>query len=77
MFDESLIKENVSRVFPEGFMEISRKLSRCLKKVLCCMTLIAASRAEGGLVLLKLFEAPNNQGANLFAKNVFELSICF
>ena len=40
----------VSRVFPECFKEVSRKLSRCFKKVSCCMALIAASRAEGGLV---------------------------
>ena len=34
------------------FKEASRKLSGCFKKVSCCMALIAASRAEGGLVLL-------------------------
>ena len=29
----------------------SFKDSRCFQKVLCCMALIAASRAEGGLVI--------------------------
>ena len=36
--------KGVSRVF-----QISVK---CFKKVSCCMALIAASRAEGGLVLM-------------------------
>ena len=43
--------KDVSRVFPECFNEVSRKLSRCVKKVSCCMALMAASRAQGGHVL--------------------------
>ena len=42
-----LIFEGVSRVFQGSF----KKLSMCFKKVSCCMALIAASRAEGGLVI--------------------------
>ena len=42
--------EEVSRAFQISYMEDSRTLSRCFKKVSCCMALIAASRAEGGLV---------------------------
>ena len=38
------------RVFPECFKEVSMKSSRCFKKVSYYMALIAASRAEGGLV---------------------------
>jgi len=37
------------------FKEVSRKLSGCFKKVSCCMALIAASRAEGGLVCSVLY----------------------
>ena len=40
-------------VFYGCFKEVSRKLSRCFKKVSCCMALIAASRAEGGLVYIE------------------------
>ena len=40
----------VSRMFQKCFKDVSGKLSRCFKKVSCCMALIAASRAEGGLV---------------------------
>ena len=39
-----------SRVFAECFKEVSRKLSRCFEKVSCCISLMAASRAERGLV---------------------------
>ena len=42
------------RVFSECFKEVSRKLSRCFKKFPCCMSLIVASRAEGGLVFLNI-----------------------
>ena len=42
----------ILRMFPECFKEVSRKLSRSFRKVSCCMVLIAASRAEGGLVFL-------------------------
>ena len=45
---------DVSRGFPEGFKsgfkENSRKCSRSFKEVSCCMALIAATRAERGLV---------------------------
>ena len=47
---ESFMGEEVSWMFQAFFKEVSRKRSRCLKKVSCCMALIAASRAEGGLV---------------------------
>ena len=64
VFLESFKEEEVSRMFLGGFMifkgisrlyqkcfkEVSRKVSRCFKKVSCHMALIAASRAEGGLV---------------------------
>ena len=43
--------KGVPRVFQRCFKEVSRKLSGCFKKFSCCMALIAASRAEGGLVL--------------------------
>ena len=42
--------QSVSKVSLGSF----KKLSRCFKKVSCCMALIAASRAEGGLVFEKL-----------------------
>ena len=46
-----MIFKGVQRVFQRCFKEVSRNLSRCFKKgVLCCMALIAASRAEGALV---------------------------
>ena len=57
------VKKVVLKVFQPGskfqgcfqsisnvFRRISKKDSVCLKEVTCCMTLIAASRAEGGLV---------------------------
>ena len=34
-------------MFPKCFQKVSRKLSKCFKKVSCCIALIAASRAEG------------------------------
>ena len=50
-----------SRVFKESVKCVSRKFQRCFMNVLikflrffCCMDLIAATRAEGGLVLLNL-----------------------
>ena len=63
MFHESLIEEEdpcmfqgcvmifkgVSRVFQGSFKKTLRFFK---KKVSCCMALIAASRAEGGLVLV-------------------------
>ena len=45
-----MIFMGIHRVFQRCFKEVSRKLSRCFKKVSCRMALIAASRAEGGLV---------------------------
>ena len=45
----------VSILLLECFKELSRKFSRCFKVVSFCMALIAASRAEGGLVLLQVF----------------------
>ena len=50
VFHESLMEEEVLKVFQECFERVSRKLSRCFKKVSCCMAIIAAARAEGGLV---------------------------
>ena len=60
MFLENFTEEEVSRMFHGSFMifkGVSRvfhgsfkKLSRCFKKVSYYMALIAASRAEGGLV---------------------------
>ena len=60
MFHKSFKDEEVSRKFRRCFMifkGVSRvfqgsfkKTSKCFKKVSCCMALIAASRAEGGLV---------------------------
>ena len=47
-----MIFKGVPRVFQRYFKEALGKLSRCFKKVTCCMTLIAASRGEGGLVLM-------------------------
>ena len=53
--------KKVLRVFHENFKGVSRKFQGCFKevprkgvsrKVSCCMALIAASRAEGGLVFL-------------------------
>ena len=38
------------KVFQRCFKEILRELARCFQKVSCCMALIAASRADGGLV---------------------------
>ena len=38
-------------VFQWCFKEFSKKKSRCVIEVLCCMALIAATRADGGLVL--------------------------
>ena len=60
MFQENFKDEEVSRMFPGCFM-IFKGVSRVFqgsfkiafkvfKKVSCCMALIAASRAEGGLV---------------------------
>ena len=40
----------ISGVCQEFFKDVSRKFQGCFKKVSCCMALIAASRAEGGLV---------------------------
>ena len=40
----------VSMLFPKCLKEVSRQFSRCFKVVSCCMALIAATRAEGGLV---------------------------
>ena len=45
-----MIFKGVPLVFQRCFKEVSRKLSRCFEKVSSCMALIAASRAEGGLV---------------------------
>ena len=42
-------EEEVSRMFHD-FLRAFTECSRCFKKNLCCMALIAASRAEGGLV---------------------------
>ena len=49
-----MIFKGVSREFHESF---KNNLSRCFMKVSYCMALIAASRAEGGLVskLLRIF----------------------
>ena len=47
-----MIFKGVPGVFQRCFKKVSRKLSGCFKKVSCCMALIAASRAEGGLVFL-------------------------
>ena len=38
------------RVFQRYIKEVLRKYSRCYKEVSCCMALIAATRAEGGIV---------------------------
>ena len=57
--------KDVLRVFHDFqgcFQSVSRKLSRCLKKVSCCMALIAASRAEGGLVF-SLGHTPKSFGS--------------
>ena len=40
----------VSMLFPKCLKAVSRQFSRCFKVVSCCMALIAATRAEGGLV---------------------------
>ena len=40
--------KSVSKVFQGN---LKNTISRCFKKVSCCMALIAASQAEGGLVL--------------------------
>ena len=45
-----MIFKGVPRVFQRCFKEASIKLSGCFKKVSGCLALIAASRAEGGLV---------------------------
>ena len=45
-----MIFKGASRMGQKCYKEVSRKLSRCLKKDSCYMELIAASRAEGGLV---------------------------
>ena len=37
-------------MFNESFMEVIRKLSRCFKKVSCCMALIAALEQKEGLL---------------------------
>ena len=50
-----MIFKGVSRVFQRSFKKVSKKLLICFKKVSFCMALIAASRAEGGLVLLQVF----------------------
>ena len=39
-------------VFQWCFKEFSKKNSRCFREVSSCMALIAATRAEGGLVFL-------------------------
>ena len=63
VFHGSFMEEKVSRMFLrvfhdfQGFfmvfLEIFKKTFKVFqKKVSCCMTLIAASRAEGGLVAL-------------------------
>ena len=68
MFHKSFKEEDALRLFhdfqgcfqsvPECFKSVSKvfqgcsKLARCFQKVSCCMELIAASRADGGLVLL-------------------------
>ena len=49
-----MIFKGVPRVFQRCFKDVSIKLSGCFKKVSCCMALIAASRAEGGLVIFGL-----------------------
>ena len=43
----------VSRVLQLCFKDVSKKCSMCLKEVSCCMALIAATGAEGGLVFVK------------------------
>ena len=64
VFHESLMEEEVSRMFQGCFMifkDVSRvfqgsfkKTFKVFQKVSSCMALIAASRAEGGLVFMKM-----------------------
>ena len=57
MSHESFVGEEVSWMFQGCFKSFSKKFQENVqgvsKKVSCCMELIAASRAEGGLVLLQ------------------------
>ena len=62
MFHESFMEEEISRMFQGCFMikGVSRVFQGSFKKTFkvfqesfMCMALIAASRAEGGLVLVK------------------------
>ena len=45
--------KGVFRVFQCCFKEVSRKCSRCFIEVSCCLSLIAATREEEGLVILE------------------------
>ena len=56
------------RVFQRCFKEVSRKLSRCFKKVSCFMALIAASRAEGGLVKINVLLIRANKKVKVLRK---------
>ena len=56
MFHESFIEEVVSRMFFKGvsrvFQGSFKKTFKVFQKSFMCMALIAASRAEGGLVII-------------------------
>ena len=59
MFQGCLMKVSWERKFHGCFKSFSKKFQENVqgvsKKVSCCMALIAASRAEGGLVLICLW----------------------
>ena len=60
-----------SRVFPECFKEVSRKLSRCFKKVSCAWHSSQLPEQKEGLFFLqdtKRFAKKNFAKQNLFAK---------
>jgi len=64
VFLESFIEEEVSRML-QGCLMIFEGVSRVFQgfqKVSCCMALIAASRAEGGLVLCMKNRSHSFQG---------------
>ena len=73
MFHESFIEEEISRMFQGCFMikGVSRVFQGSFKKTFkvfqesfLCMALIAASRAEGGLVIFK-----QDEGRKWFGKD--------
>ena len=68
------ISLNFQSFFPEYFKRVSRKCSRCFKEASCCMAQIAATRAEGGLVI-KTPNQPHCQNDISASSHHWELNV--